>query len=201
MTTEAEATAPEEPNRLRDRLTAIGQVLRRNLPRGLFGRSLLIVVLPMILLQTVVAAVFMERHWQMVTTRLSFAVASDIAAIIDLLDAKPDPAFEAELIGIAREKMGLAIAIQPGSELPPPRPVPPFSILDQTLSDQIRFMIKRDFWLNTTDNSRMIEIRILLDDNRILSVVTRRDRTYASNTHIFIIWMVGASLVDRKSVV
>jgi hypothetical protein len=46
----------------------LARFLRRNLPRTLFARSLLIIVIPMVLLQIVVAAVFMERHWQMVTT-------------------------------------------------------------------------------------------------------------------------------------
>src|SRR5690606_31671108 len=52
--------------------------LRRQLPTGLYARSLLIIILPMLILQTVVAFVFMERHWQMVTERLSEGVTRDI---------------------------------------------------------------------------------------------------------------------------
>ena len=59
--------------------------LRHWLPTGLYTRSLLIIILPMVLLQAVVAAVFMERHWQLVTERLSAAVTRDIAAIIELI--------------------------------------------------------------------------------------------------------------------
>ena len=57
------------------------------LPKGLYGRSLLIVILPMVLLQAAVASVFMERHWELVTHRLSAAVARDVGAIIDLYKA------------------------------------------------------------------------------------------------------------------
>jgi two-component system osmolarity sensor histidine kinase EnvZ len=53
------------------------------LPKGLYARSLLIVIMPMVLLQSVVAFVFMERHWQLVTQRLSAAVTRDIAAVIE----------------------------------------------------------------------------------------------------------------------
>lgn len=49
----------------------LNRAMRRYLPTGLYTRSLLIVILPMLLLQTVVAAVFMERHWRLVTERLS----------------------------------------------------------------------------------------------------------------------------------
>ncbi len=63
--------------------------LRRRLPMGLYARSILIVVIPMVLLQSVVAFVFMERHWQLVTQRLSSAVTNDIAAIVDLITTFP----------------------------------------------------------------------------------------------------------------
>ena len=40
------------------------------MPKRLYARSLIIVITPMILLQSVIAFVFMERHWQTVTQRL-----------------------------------------------------------------------------------------------------------------------------------
>jgi two-component system osmolarity sensor histidine kinase EnvZ len=184
-----------ETQRQASRDDAFSRLMRRNLPRGLFARSLLIIIIPMLLLQVVVAFVFMERHWQMVTNRLSAAVTRDIAAIIDLLDTAPRTAGDTELIRIARDRMGLDISIAPGGSLPPPEPVPFFSILDRILSEQITNQISRPFWINTSVDDRMVEIRIKLDDDRILTVFTRRDRTYASNTHIFLIWMAGASLV------
>ncbi|TKB25404.1 MAG: two-component sensor histidine kinase, partial [Mesorhizobium sp.] len=55
------------------------------MPKRLYARSLIIVIAPMIMLQSVVAFVFMERHWQTVTQRLSQATVRDIAAIIDLI--------------------------------------------------------------------------------------------------------------------
>src|SRR5256885_6976991 len=53
------------------------------MPTGLYGRALLIIIVPMVILQSVVAFVFMERHWNTVTRRLSAAVTQDIAALID----------------------------------------------------------------------------------------------------------------------
>ena len=171
----------------------LGRILRRNLPRGLFTRSLLIIVLPMLILQTVLVFVFMERHWQMVTNRLSAAVTRDIASIIDLMDKMPDQ--ESEIIRIAEERMGLTVKVMPGARLPPKRPIPLFSILDKTLSRQINNQISRPFWLDTSYAEKEVEIRVAIEGDRILSVVTRRDRTSASNTHIFLIWMFGTSLV------
>ena len=56
------------------------RLVSRYMPKRLYARSLIIIITPMILLQSVVAFVFMERHWQTVTQRLSEAVVRDIAA-------------------------------------------------------------------------------------------------------------------------
>ncbi|MBX9458586.1 MAG: two-component sensor histidine kinase [Rhizobium sp.] len=173
--------------------TGIGRFFRRNLPRGLFARSLLIIVLPMLILQTVLVFVFMERHWQMVTSRLSAAVTRDIASVIDLLDTMPGQ--QAEIIRIAEERMGLTVKVLPGNRLPPRKPVPFFSIVDRMLSRQINTQISRPFWIDSSAGPKEVEVRIAIDGGRILSVITRRDRTAASNSQIFLIWMFGTSLV------
>ena len=95
--------------------------LRRRLPMGLYARSLLIVIIPMVLLQSVVAFVFMERHWQLVTQRLSAAVTGDIAAVIDLIDKMPASDYD-DVIQIARDRLNLRISIEPDGELPAPAP-------------------------------------------------------------------------------
>ncbi len=188
-----------ESLRREERLPATGwkwfaRFLRRRLPTGIYVRSLLIIIMPMLLLQSVVAAVFMERHWQMVTQRLSMAVTQDIAAIIQIIDTYPQDADYTAITRIAREQMKLQISVEPDGDLPPPREKPFFSILDGILSDELTDQIKRPFWLDTLGDSNLVEIRIKLD-RKILRVLTKRNQTYASNTHIFIVWMVGASLV------
>ena len=166
----------------------------KRLPTRLYARTLLIIIIPIVLLQSVVAFVFMERHWQTVTQRLSMAVTRDIAAVIDMIDTFPQDGNYDQIVRIARERLELNVAIDPAGDLPPPRPKPFFSILDQILSEEITRQIQRPFWIDTVGNSRIVEIRIQLDD-KILRVFAKRSQAYASNTHIFLLWMVGTSLV------
>ena len=168
--------------------------LRRRLPTGLYTRSLLIVILPMLLLQTAVAAVFMERHWRMVTERLSDGTVRDIAAIIEIIRSYPQDSNYDEVTRIADQTLNLTIAVEENGQLPPPRPRPFFSILDGILTDQITQQIKLPFWLDTVGDSKLVEIRIKFDQ-RVLRVFVRRGSTYASNTHIFLVWMVSIALV------
>lgn len=174
--------------------SVVSRNLYRWMPKGLFGRSLLIFLLPMIILQAVVAYVFMERHWELVTQRLSEAVARDIAAIADLMESMPLEANREKIMNIAQEDMQLNVTLLALKPLPKPRPKPFFSPLDRHLSQSIRDQVQRPFWIDTVGNSRNVEIRIQLKEN-VMRVFARRSHTYASNSHIFIVWMISTSLV------
>jgi two-component system osmolarity sensor histidine kinase EnvZ len=175
-------------------LRRLNRLVGRWMPKRLYARSLIIVIAPMLLLQSVIAFVFMERHWQTVTERLSTAVTRDIAAIIDMIETWPREADVAETIRIAQERLLLKIDLLPPDPLPPPGSKPFFSSLDYSLGQQITRQINRPFWLDTVGDSAIVEIRIRLDEH-VLRIFARRSHTYASNTHIFLLWMVGTSLV------
>ncbi|MBZ6078184.1 HAMP domain-containing protein [Microvirga sp. WGZ8] len=169
--------------------------LGRILPKGLYARSLIIIIAPIVLLQSVVAYVFMERHWQLVTRRLSSAVTSDIAALIDIYESYPQDRDATTLARIASERLQLDVDILHDTDLPPPGPKPFFSILDETLSDELRRQIDRPYWMDTVGRSNFVEIRVKLDPTTVMRVLTRRSQAYASNSHIFLVWMGGSSLV------
>jgi two-component system osmolarity sensor histidine kinase EnvZ len=163
------------------------------MPKGLYARSLLIIIAPMVILQSVVAFVFMERHWNTVTRRLSAAVTQDIAALIEVYKSYPQDAGRTTIRRIAQDRLNLGVDFLPVTDMPPPGPKPFFSLLDQTLSVEIRKQIARPFWIDTVGRSALVEIRIQLDD-AVMRVFARRNAAYASNTHIFLLWMVGTSL-------
>src|SRR6195952_5006870 len=148
----------------------------------------------MVILQSVVAFVFMERHWNLVTRHLSAAVVADIAALVEIAKVYPQEADNVRLKKIATERLGLTVDFLPISEMPPPGAKPFFSLLDQALSVELRKQIGRPFWIDTVGRSNLVEIRIQLD-NGGMRVFARRSAAYASNSEIFLLWMVGTSLV------
>ena len=172
----------------------IARWLANRMPTALFTRALIIIIAPMVLLQSVVAYVFMERHWQLVTRRLSAAVVHDIGTVIDVMELSPRHDLVNPVVKIAGDRLGLDLEVMPPGPLPPAGPRPFFSILDSALSDEIDEAIKRPYWIDTVGSSDLIEIRVQLDWG-ILRVLAHRSQAYASNTHIFILWMVGTSLV------
>ncbi len=184
-------------NRLKPLLRFAGRplhVIARYMPKGLYPRALVIVIAPVVLLQSVIAYVFMERHWQTVTQRLSSAVSADIAAMIDVYESYPQDADTSVLSRIAADRLGMDIDIIPNTDLPPPGPRPFFSLLDSALSAELAQQVARPFWLDTVGRSSLIEIRVKLDRD-VMRILTRRNSAYASNSHIFLLWMLGTSLI------
>ncbi len=78
-------------------------------PKGLYARALIIIIAPIVLLESVVAFTFMERHWNQVTRRLSEATARNIAAIVDLYESH---AYEdSRLEELAKNRFGLSLTV------------------------------------------------------------------------------------------
>jgi two-component system, OmpR family, osmolarity sensor histidine kinase EnvZ len=170
------------------------RAIARILPKGLYARALVIVITPIILLQSVIAYVFMERHWQLVTRRLSAAVTADVAAMIDIYQKYPQDAESTILTRIAEDRLNLDVDILKSTTLPPPGPRPFFSLLDTALSNELRRQITQPTWIDTVGRSSIIEIRVQVGPD-VMRVLTRRSQAYASNSHIFLLWMFGTSLV------
>jgi two-component system osmolarity sensor histidine kinase EnvZ len=180
--------------RLRGIWATIWKWINSFMPKGLYARSLLIIVTPMVLLQSVVAFVFMERHWNTVTQRLSASVVQDISALIEFYPLLTPADAQRRIRRVAQEHLNLVVDFLPVTEMPPPAPKPFFSLLDQALSEELRKQIGKPFWIDTVGRSSLVEIRIQLEDT-VLRVFARRNAAYASNSEIFLLWMVGTSLV------
>jgi len=168
--------------------------LRSVMPHGLYARALLIVIMPLVVLQSIVAFLFVERQSSVVNFYLSSAVTREIATLIDVYKTFPPGADRAQLRRIAQDRLGLVVDFLPVTDLPPPGPKPFFSSLDQELSNEIRKQIGLPFWIDTVGRSSIVEIRIKLDDT-IMRVFAPRADAYKSNSLAFLMWMVLTSVV------
>jgi two-component system osmolarity sensor histidine kinase EnvZ len=168
--------------------------LRSVMPHGLYARALLIVIMPLVVLQSIVAFLFVERQSSVVNYYLSSAVTQEIATLIDVYKAFPPGTNRAQLRRIAQDRLGLVVDFLPGTDLPPPGPKPFFSSLDQELSNEIRKQIGLPFWIDTVGRSSIVEIRIKLDDT-VMRVFAPRADAYNANALIFLMWMVLTSVV------
>jgi two-component system osmolarity sensor histidine kinase EnvZ len=174
--------------------------LKRRLPSTLFGRSLLIIVLPVALMQIAVTYVFFDAHWQTVTSRLSEGLAGDIAWAVESYKEDPTPESFAKLSERAEESMGLSIALQPGRKLPLRRRDPPvlfepfFAPIDRSLDRALSGRLDAPFWFDTTRYPAYVDIRVGVQGG-VMRVLAPRDRAFATQGHIFVLWMTVATVL------
>ena len=168
-------------------------LIKRILPQTLFGRSLLIIVTPVILLQVVATWIFYDRHWDTMTNRLAYAVGGEIGMVIEQLERDGTMADRTETLSMAARTMDLIITFEPDAILPPQRQKLS-SLLERTLGMALDERVRKPFVIDTRVASNWIEIRVQMADG-VLSVMSPERRLFSSTTYIFLLWMVGAAMV------
>ena len=168
-------------------------LIKRLLPSTFLGRSVIIIVMPLILLQVVSTWVFYDRHWDTITRRLAGAVAGEINMVIESMRRFPGKENEAQVLSAAHV-MGIRVDYKRGKILPNVAPEIGGGILDQRLSKALDEQIKRPFHMDTWTYDRQVRIKVQLP-NGVLDVFVSRERLFSSTTYIFVMWMVGTSMV------
>ncbi|MCZ6606175.1 MAG: ATP-binding protein [Alphaproteobacteria bacterium] len=170
-----------------------GAVIKRFLPRSLLGRSLLIIVTPLVLLQVVSALIFFENHWDKISLRLARGLAGDIASLIDVMAENPGPENRKWIFDLAARNMSIVAAMKEGATVPDTPPVGN-DRMERILIRVVREVVARPFQIDTESLHRRVIVDVQLADG-VLQIVTMRKRLFSSTTYVFILWMVGTSMI------
>lgn len=165
---------------------------RLALPKSLFARVMLIIILPVIIMQMAVAYFFFNAHWARVTASLSDSVAADVAVATQLYERAPSAQTAEELDVLLRPDMELSIALRAGDELPSVDRRALFSSLDRTLRRALGQTLDHPFWFDTTRYPNHIDIRVKVDDG-VLRFIAARERVFAPTGFVFIFWLITAT--------
>ena len=168
--------------------------LKKYLPKSLFGRALLIIMLPIAIMQIAVAYFFFNAHWNQVTANLSDSVAADISVAVQLYKQSPTVNRAERLDDMLRPKMELSVALEEGDTLPATTRDSFFSNLDKTLRRSLRSSLTDDFWFDTTRYPNHIDIRVAVDEG-VLRFIAARERVFAPTGFVFIFWLITATVL------
>ena len=172
----------------------IPRQIKRWLPTSLFGRSLLIIILPIALMQIAVTWVFFDAHWQTVTSRLSDGLAGDIAWAVESYQDDPRPESLARIAERAQDSMSLSIALSPIRSLPPRRPTSLFGALDRSLDKGLSEHLDLPYWFDTVRFPGYVDIRVKVN-GQVMRIIAPADRAWATQGGIFVLWMTVATLL------
>ena len=159
------------------------------LPKGLYSRTLLIIIIPVVVLQGILTFVFLDRHWQLVTRKLSSAVASEIATFIDVV---PFLGLN-KVIELSERFYDAEVNYIPNKKLinNPPKPI---NLVENTLSKELSKNMNNSFWVDAHTYEKRVIVQIEKKEGIYEFIIPRRN-VYATNSHIFLVWMVISSLL------
>jgi len=174
-------TAPKPRMRFRDIL-----------PKGLYWRTLLIIVAPAALLQLIITLVFLDDHWQATSKRMSQGVAADVALITQMYERNPTPE-NVETLREYASRLRLEIDLEPGADLAAPRCRAWGSTLDRYLLRSLQNDISREVFYDSTCPGPQVVIRVPVA-NGVLQLKAYRDRVQARSGPLFVAWISGATI-------
>src|SRR5262245_23536415 len=163
------------------------------MPKGLYWRTLLIIVAPAALLQLIITMVFLDDHWQATSKRMSQGVAADVALIIQLYERNPTAQNFADLQRYAQRPLRLDIELQPRAPLALRRCRATGSVLDGYFTRALEGELGRTIWYDSTCPGNQVIIRVPIAEG-VLQLRAFRDRVQARSGPLFVAWIAGATL-------
>jgi two-component system osmolarity sensor histidine kinase EnvZ len=162
-------------------------LLKRLLPHSLMGRALLIILAPLVLLHIVSTWAFYDSHYDTITSRLAKTLAGDIAAVILIMDRNPTPLERDQAFRLAEQAMSLELSFEEGATR-------------GYVTKRVWKAMRRQFSYPAFITSDVVggesKVSVLVQrHNGVLKVLVPEGRLFSSTSYIFILWMVGTSIV------
>lgn len=185
------------PPLMRRTLRILGAPLRGLLPRGLLGRALLIILLPLLILQGVALQLFYGGHLDVISRRLAGGVAGDVGMVVELLSRHPREVERGWIFREAAWRMDLSLAFEPDATIAIPgqrQSWLPILPLEGDLAQALRERVGLPFDTDWQSDPRSVIIRVQMPDG-VLHVEAPRKRLFFGTLYLFVIWLVGTSLL------
>jgi len=171
-----------------------GRTFKRFAPRGLLGRTLLIMLVPLIVVQAIALQLFYGNHLGIVSRRLSDAIAGEIAYTVELLHQSDNPVDREWVLQMAREQFLLGIRLEPGAQLERRKQTNILGPMDDDLASALKQKFNVPFTMDWTSDPTLVLIRLQLPDG-VLDVQAPRKRLAIGTLFLFVGWVVGSALL------
>lgn len=173
-------------------MNSFNRFLERHLPGGLYQRALIILIAPVVLLQTLMAAIILDRHWDNVTKALGRSLSMEIGMLVDDFQ-RSDKSAEAiaAIEERARERLRLDMDVIHNADLPPPVEPPFYALFERKMQKYLTRDTGRAFWVNSQGGQ--VEVQVEVDKGTIFRIRTETERAQASGTGGLLALMLASS--------
>lgn len=166
--------------------------IKRTLPRSLYGRAALILILPVVVVQLVVSVMFIQRHFEGVTRQMSRNSELELSYLLEVVNSAPDRDSALE------RSAPLARALRLERHIPAP-PLSGDARLFYDLSGRIVIATLREEVaavraIDLATDTRALRL-VLQTTHGTMLVVMDRKRVSASNPHQLLVLMIFTGLL------
>lgn len=178
-------------------------LMKRVLPKTLLARALMIMILPIVLIQIITAVVFFDRHWTKMTHRLAFAVAGEVALVSEYIDENAgERDFDAQrLAEDVKRSLDLDIVYIPDAkDMTISKEAQGYVasiwayIVSGILEHELELQLEQPFKVYAEIDQKQLHVSVMLNTG-ILDVTLPGRRIYSSSGYIFLLWVVGSSIL------
>ncbi|WP_010138102.1 ATP-binding protein [Oceanicola sp. S124] len=156
--------------------------LKRYVPRGLYGRAALILVLPVVTLQLVVSVVFIQRHFEGVTVQMTSSVSRELNLVVSEVA-------DGEELAVARA-LEMDVAVLPMSSAPARDSIRWYDLSGRVVARTLRALVP-ELVTVTLPNDRQVVLYLRADaPQEVLRLSFDRSRLSASNPHQLLVNML-----------
>ncbi|MBY0354829.1 MAG: hypothetical protein K2Q12_03765 [Rickettsiales bacterium] len=164
------------------------RLVKSVLPTSLFGRALLIFVVPIAMVQAVAIYIFYERHWESVTRNMSVSLAGEVALLVYEMHG-PDPIKRQQWSARSKEMLGIEVSFSNHALPAEPRHDSRFDSLYSDVKKRTGMPLQ----ITQLPKGGDVIIRLQLPDTTLELLVSKK-RLVSTTTLIFLLWMVGSAL-------
>ena len=165
--------------------------LKRFMPRGLYGRAAMILIVPIVTLQLVVSIAFLQRHFEDVTGQLTYGLGVELQLLRDELAEGG----LAEAAGVA-ESLGIEMTEGAGPDWVGDEIVRRrwYDLSGRVVVDVLLLMVPEISWIDLAEDDKQVQLGLSVGGESVEMTLTRR-RVSASNPHQLLVLMIFTGIL------
>lgn len=166
--------------------------LKRTLPRGLYGRAALILVVPVVTLQLVVSAAFLQRHFEDATEQMTRSISLELLFLVGELT---EGGMEAGVHAATPLDMVLRAGTAPDWTGTSDERRVFYDLSGRVVIRTLRSLVPEVTWIDLAEDDKRVILNLALPDGQSVDVEIRRQRVSASNPHQLLVLMAFTGLL------
>ena len=160
----------------------------RLMPRSFLARTILMILVPLVIAQVIVANAFFGNHWSRVHDTLARTLAGEVTTMMNFMDDGNTSAAQQ----MARD---IGINVSVNQTLNRPKQNDNNAAETGRLASELSKRLKRPASIYMDKGKRLVFIDVPTRDNQIATFGTSLYRIYSTSTEVFIIWLIGAMII------